>query len=220
METNKETQIRTTKWSVTINNPTEEDMKSLRDPPQYVKYCKFQQEVGDNGTPHVQCAVLTAQVRFSQIKKWLPRAHIEASRDWQALLRYVEKTETAVEGTREKVEGGYIAMDQALILVARYGCNMLEWLMESDRTEQEVLQWKKQEYWAAVNGILMDRPTLVGLYTQPQMERAWVNTRSVWMKLKCTDKYNGEGKEASAQEQASRASDGVCDSETDASTSR
>lgn len=188
--TNKESQIRTTKWSMTINNPTDDDFERIRNPPTFIKWTKFQQEIGEEGTPHLQCAVLTAQVRFSQMKKWQPRAHIEVAKNWQALLSYVEKKETAVAGTQEKVEGGYIAMDQALILVARYGCNMLEWLMESDRTEQEVTQWKKQEYWAAVNGILMDRPTLVGLYTQPQMERAWINTRSVWMKLKCTDKYN------------------------------
>lgn len=204
METPKEdAKIRSTKWSMTINNPTDDDFARIKQAPSFIKWTKFQQEVGEEGTPHIQAAVLTAQVRLSQMKKWQPRAHFEPAKNWEALLRYVEKTETAVAGTQQTVQGGYIAMDQALILVARYGCNMLEWLMESDRTEQEVTQWKKQEYWAAVNGILMDRPDLVGLYTQPQMERAWVNTRSVWMKLKSTDKYNGTPSTQDGSESAS-----------------
>lgn len=57
-----------------------------------------QEEIGENGTPHLQLMVKTPQVRFPQVKRVFPRAHIEPARNVTALRQYVEKEETRVGG--------------------------------------------------------------------------------------------------------------------------
>lgn len=83
-------------WSITINNPTEDDyirwegLKSEK----WVKKVMGQLEKGENGTPHIQGMLNTDSVRFSQIKRALPRAHIEVARKPAALSNYVQKEDT------------------------------------------------------------------------------------------------------------------------------
>lgn len=83
-------------WSITINNPTAEDLeawKSIRLNP-WVKDAQGQLEEGENKTPHIQGLLKTDYVRFSQVKKLLPRAHIEVARNKNALQNYVKKEDT------------------------------------------------------------------------------------------------------------------------------
>lgn len=85
-------------WSVTINNPTDDDKAqwaALSGLP-WVREVSGQLEQGSGGTLHLQGMVKTQSVRFSQVKKALPRAHIEAARSPAALAKYVSKTETRV----------------------------------------------------------------------------------------------------------------------------
>lgn len=85
-------------WSVTINNPTDEDklqwasLSGLH----WVREVSGQLEQGEGGTLHIQGMVKTQSVRFSQVKKALPRAHIEAARSQAALAKYVQKQDTRV----------------------------------------------------------------------------------------------------------------------------
>lgn len=80
-------------WSITINNPTEEDVK-----------CEMpgwklsgQYEEGEEGTRHFQGMLCTPQVRFSAVKRVFPRAHIEGARNKKALEKYTNKEETRLE---------------------------------------------------------------------------------------------------------------------------
>lgn len=85
-------------WSITINNPTPDDLQQweiLKDQ-KWVRSAEGQMEKGEEGTPHLQGMVKTLSVRFSQIKRALPRAHIEAARNVAALTKYVSKEETRV----------------------------------------------------------------------------------------------------------------------------
>lgn len=83
---------RATSWSITINNPTEEDVLCA------VSGWKLegQYEVGAEGTRHYQGLLKTPQVRFSAVKKAFPRAHIEVARNVAALQKYVHKDDTRV----------------------------------------------------------------------------------------------------------------------------
>lgn len=85
-------------WSITINNPTDADIESWKHAKMlhWVKDVKGQLEKGENGTPHIQGMLVTESVRFSQVKKAFPRAHIEAAKNKQALATYVQKDETRV----------------------------------------------------------------------------------------------------------------------------
>lgn len=88
-------------WSVTINNPTDDDHKqwaSLTSLP-WVREVKGQLEKGEEGTVHLQGMVKTQSVRFAQMKKALPRAHIEKAKNEVALAKYVSKEETRIGPT-------------------------------------------------------------------------------------------------------------------------
>lgn len=85
---------RATCWSITINNPTEEELK----PSLPAKWSMSGQlEKGEEeGTIHYQGILKTPQVRFSAVKQALPRAHIEVARNKTALEKYVHKEETRI----------------------------------------------------------------------------------------------------------------------------
>lgn len=177
---------RATHWSVTINNPTDADREALKNPPQFVKKVMYQDEIGEGGTLHIQGYANTAQVRLSQLKKWLPRAHLEVARDKNALMKYVQKAETSVEGTQKVVETEYLRMDQALLRLAHLSQTMsihIDIDAYIEATEQKRKQMDKDHFWKLVKVALKVEPRQVGLFTNPQLERAWLNTRSVWMEL-------------------------------------
>lgn len=91
-------------WSITINNPTEEDRYALEHLPAFVKCVQGQDEVGKEGTLHYQgLAKCRYTVKLNAVKQWLPRAHLERARNAKALSNYVMKSETAVEGSYKEV---------------------------------------------------------------------------------------------------------------------
>jgi len=95
-------------------------------------------EKGENGTPHIQAMVRTQSVRFSQMKKALPRAHIEVARAPQALAKYVVKEETRVAplqttkvATQSDVQKGLLKLTSDLYLTERQEMDkdrFYEWL--------------------------------------------------------------------------------------------
>lgn len=86
-------------WSITLNNPSQEEIafwNNICAQVPFVKEAKGQLEKGEQGTLHIQGMLKTDNVRFSAVKKVLPRAHIELARNAFQLERYVSK-----EATRE-----------------------------------------------------------------------------------------------------------------------
>lgn len=84
-------------WSITINNPSNEEItlwENLAKHAPFVKEVKGQIERGEEGTRHIQGMLKTDRVRFSAVKKILPRAHIEIAKNALALEKYVMKAET------------------------------------------------------------------------------------------------------------------------------
>lgn len=220
------TTVKASWWSITINNPTDEDRAALsaENWPPFVKGVDYQYEVGNDGTLHIQGALNTAQVRFSAVKGWLKRAHIEAARNRAALLKYVKKQETAVPGTQTSEKREYLTMEAALKKLA----NFYE-PASFERVEQLRYDSKKvavESYWKAVNKLLLEDTSLIQLYSNPQMLRAWVYTKNVWLEYKNASGTNievqerpqgnrEEGSEASNTHQANEVG-GEEDSEWDA----
>lgn len=85
---------RATCWSITINNPTADDLKPSFPNNKWVMTGQI--EKGEEGTEHYQGMLTTPQVRFSAVKKCLPRAHIEVAKNRNALANYVNKEDTRV----------------------------------------------------------------------------------------------------------------------------
>ncbi|AJD07507.1 replication-associated protein [Odonata-associated circular virus-4] len=83
----------------TINNPTEDDTDKLQLAPGITSIA-YQYERGETGTRHIQGAIRFARrTTFNQVKRILPRAHIEAARGtWQQCMDYCTKLETREEG--------------------------------------------------------------------------------------------------------------------------
>ena len=77
-------------WCFTINNYTPEDLR-------FVKNLECQrlavgEEVGENGTPHLQGFVIFKKgYRFSGMKKIFPRAHLQIAKSWQHAWNYCIK---------------------------------------------------------------------------------------------------------------------------------
>lgn len=87
-------------WSITINNPTKEDMEAQLPAGWKVT---GQIERGEEGTEHYQAMLTTPQTRFSAVKKVFPRAHIEVAKNRKALERYVRKDDTRVASVADRV---------------------------------------------------------------------------------------------------------------------
>ena len=188
--------IRSSWWSITLNNPTEEDRQTVKGPPpRWLKMIKGQEEVGENGTHHLQMVANTEQIRASQLKAWLPRSHIEAPKSQKHkdnLINYVHKEETAVANSRFEIrhreEQQNLTMAGALTQLAELAFTK-EYLEElRDKKEgfgkpvyKNMDAIYEKEYWECVSILIADNENLVALYTQPQYLRAWLKTRQVWV---------------------------------------
>lgn len=95
--------------------------------------------------------------------------------DKSALLKYVEKDKTAVEGTQSDQSREYLTMDKALRKLVKYWEPVEE--RRREFLKEDMTKINTEEYWKAVNALLLEDSTLVQLYTNPQMLRAWIHTK-------------------------------------------
>lgn len=154
----------------------------------------------DTGNLHYQGYIRTSrQVRMSQLRKALPGVHLELARNWSALQNYCKKSETAVPGTQVNMVNPARAMTmaQALIRIASH-----KFEIEHEKGTDKYNDAVKLEYWYAVNEILRDDPDAVGVFTQPQYERAWIKTRETWI-----EKFEEEMSNLENQSQTDRQTD-------------
>jgi len=88
--------LRSACWSITINNPTPEELLFERVKANGWKI-EGQMEKGKEGTEHYQGMLTTPQKpAFSTVKTVLPRAHIEKARQKELLAKYVHKDDTRI----------------------------------------------------------------------------------------------------------------------------
>lgn len=178
---------RSTAWSLTIYDPGEVALVTNKDSwPHWLRKVKLQEEVcPTTGKHHWQTAMLTQQVRFSAVKKWLPTSHIEVARNKQALLNYVEKDDTAVAGTRQELESEkqYLALHQQL---QRLAAMVIENLEEYQAARLALIEEKdkspdKSMYWWVVRLMLSGEPELAAVLANPALEKMWIHTSAVWI---------------------------------------
>lgn len=95
--TNTPCKTRKRYWFITVNNPTEEIKKKIREIANAKNDYVFQVEKGEQGTVHIQGVLLYKHPqRFSSIKKLLPTAHIEPVISLKDAIDYCTKEETRV----------------------------------------------------------------------------------------------------------------------------
>lgn len=177
METDRQTD-KSTRWAFTAYEAQWDLFKTV---PELTAEQGWQEETcPETGRKHYQGYIRTKrQCRFTQMKKAYPGVHIEVSRNWDALLNYCKKKETATEGTQVVMLGTkQMTMAQALVRLASHVTGMPEYV--EDKT---LAQLYTDEYWSLVRKVLADDPDSIGLYTNQMYLCAWKNTRSVWINL-------------------------------------
>ncbi len=184
---------RHTWWSITSYD--EIDQERLRDEehwPDFVVQVLGQMETcPTTGRLHFQGALNTKQRKFGQIKAWLETAHIEVCRQKDALVKYVKKEETSVEGTYyEKTNPRpYYSLEMTMELMGKTyreidKMKLLHFSQYSGDNFQGlgvIYPFKDTNFWILVRHILKERPYLCSVLSNPQTFRLWVNTYSVWI---------------------------------------
>lgn len=146
-----------------------------------------------SGREHYQAHVqLWSQQRMSALKKWLPTAHLEISRDWRASIYYAMKKDTST-GEKKVLDSllPHVDNQEALLMLARTCPDMCEHTFydpkytgpKDDAKRIPVCTDDNQHFWHRVNIILERQPMLVGLFTKPDIQRAWKWTKGTWFQL-------------------------------------
>lgn len=92
--TNKDSAVRSRMWFLTHNNYTQEDIDTLT---QVEGDFIFQEEVGENGTPHLQGFIKFKNARtFLSMKKINGKTHWEKAKNPEACKNYCQKLKTRV----------------------------------------------------------------------------------------------------------------------------
>ena len=146
---------------------------------EYPKFVKAvyggMEECPDTKRQHFQGALNTNSVRFSQVKNWLPKAHIELARNKEALKKYVMKEETSIgDKVIRDNERKFMTIAQALTIVAKHVYGKEDIYAVPPRTYSTM-------YWSGVMSHLEEQEEDISLFSQPQLERAWKNTWIYWI---------------------------------------
>lgn len=81
-------------WFFTYNNYEKDECHKITEYLKGTEYV-FQEETGENGTPHLQgCIKFKNAKRFQEIKNVWPKWHLEKCKKWQAAIEYCTKKET------------------------------------------------------------------------------------------------------------------------------
>lgn len=192
MSLDSQTTSRASHWGITLNNPTEEDRLLIRSQPKWLRMVKGQDEIGVNGTLHIQAYANTDQVRMSALKQWLPRAHFVAlttKAHIDNMKEYVHKVDgTEVANTQFEIviraADNYQSLSMANVLTKMAANAWTQGDISSymiDKNVKKTDQAYEDEYWDIVNKIIVEDENLITLFTMPQYLKAWVKTRKVWI---------------------------------------
>lgn len=146
---------RSTWWSITAFNGEAEllcaSMEGKSEVPTFVKEIHGGMEkCPTTAKEHFQGALHTEQIRMSQIKKWLPTAHIEKAKNKNALIKYALKADTAVGEKSSMENSNYMSVDNLVreLIIYRFH-NITEQLPSVCES--------KYEYHKLVNHYYMNR---------------------------------------------------------------
>lgn len=180
---------KSTWWSVTAFDDEILLLEGTEFPEFVAKVHGGKEECPTTGKVHFQGAVqCRRQVRFTSLKKWLPKAHWEPAKNIAALKQYVMKADTAVgDKTSTENVAPMITMEYVMKVLADVWDNskVIEY-MEKDKA-MDLKDALKYAYWEAVNDIFYKRPEFrrnCQLFARADTLTLWLNTRLTWIKLK------------------------------------
>lgn len=104
----------------------------------------FQEETGENGTPHLQgCFKSKSPIFFSTLKKLFPIVHWEICKDWKASVKYCSKDDTRTGGCftnmmdweRVKLNSGF-----DIVKACQWQLDIIK-LMEEIEPDNRIIHW-------------------------------------------------------------------------------
>lgn len=178
-------QTKSSWWSITSFDDSEwERLKQSDKFPAFVKsvYGGLE-ECPDTKRQHFQGAVNTQHIRFSQLKTWLPKAHIEKAIKPENLVKYAMKAETAVD---EKIKRSnprtFLEHHDLCEHIAWYGIpsSYRDKAIEQAETNTVIPPITESMYWHGVSVIILERPDLSGSLSKFNMT-FWLKTAETWL---------------------------------------
>jgi len=121
------------------------------------------------------------QVRFTALRKEFPGVHLEVANNWNALVNYCRKTDTALADTQVSQVSTYQhwTMERLFTEMARHAYDAH--LYDELRRKESLKIVEDMEYWSIVRSILSEDSSRVAMFATPQVKKIWSNTRSVWI---------------------------------------
>lgn len=173
-----------TNWSVTAFDDEIKLCEDTQSWPSFVKKVLGGREVAPTtGRLHFQGMINCArQVRMTQIKSWLPTAHLEPCRDKEALKKYVMKLETAT-GEKKEIENPhkYMRHVDVMMLIAKHydwATHQLPWDNDQQFKRRSDRLWSQ-----AVTKCVLENPDASGLFANPGNKKFFLTTAQAWFEL-------------------------------------
>lgn len=179
-------------WSVTAYGDNIAILEDNTKWPHYVKYVHGgREEAPTTKRVHFQGAIeCKTQQRFSALQKWLPGTHLERAIAKEALKKYALKQDTAI-GPKESTPNArkFLTMAEALTIVGLHTHVKYDRIWYAHEGFKRFIQAKGSDpekaayrwvFWVGVHEHIKVHPEDISLFSQPQMERAWVNSWEIW----------------------------------------
>lgn len=171
-------------WSITSFDEAEQNEIASQKWPSWVKniYGGLE-ECPDTKRVHYQGAIhCRTQQRFSAVKRWLKKAHIELAREPHKLKQYAMKDETAV-GEKKVLENltPFVDNQSALRLLAQEEINNPAEVESTTNTDMDKVMEAKFRVYA--NRVVFRDPYLVGVMSKPDILRGWKLFGATFVKL-------------------------------------
>lgn len=176
--------FKSTWWSVTAFNDDIVLLEATEFPEFVAKVHGGREACPKSGRIHFQGAIqCRRQVRRSQLKAWLPTAHLEPAIKPDRLKEYALKEETAV-GEKKTVDNPvqHISMEVLMMKMAEHW-DEEGFIEDWKKTENTKLSFKSA-YWKMVNEMLTMYPQyrkVCQLFARSDTISLWEHTRPTWL---------------------------------------
>lgn len=179
---------RSTWWSITSFESSE--IESLKNqtkwPPQLLEVLGGMEICPSTGAQHYQGALhYNRQVRFSAVKRFLPKAHIEACKNVEALKKYVMKPETACGEKQviKSVNKFYRPCDILYLMAKKF--------VEAEMTLDDIYNDPDgcKYYRVLMRRVIKDDITVVN-YVDGKLKQNWIDFYSVFINRVRADSLN------------------------------
>lgn len=179
-------QAKSSWWAITSYDQ-EDEWKRLSDPSTYPSWLKKvyggEEICPTSGKHHLQITLNTSHIRFTQVKSWLGKSHIEKAIKPAKLIEYCMKKETAAgEKVVRQNPRTFLEFHDLCEHLAYYGIPPAyrEKAIDMAETNTVIPPITESMFWTGVNFIIYQRPDLASSLSKFNMN-FWLKTAETWL---------------------------------------